>query len=149
MSKDQSHISGLRHWTLSLRPFVARILGMTIPDNKKMLYSLTYVYGIGQSLSALILKSANVNPDKIAKDLTDEEMNKIQKIIERTYRVEGDLRREVGQNIKRLKEIGTWRGLRHGRRLPIHGRTKTNSRTIRGNVRKTMGSGRKSTSEKT
>ena len=128
---------------------MARILGITIPDNKKILFSLSYVYGIGQSSSALILKSANVDPDKRAKDLSDEELNKIQKIIERSYKVEGDLRREVGQNVKRLKEIGAWRGLRHARRLPIHGRSKTNSRTTRGNVRKTMGSGRKSSAEKT
>lgn len=122
---------------------------MTIPDNKKILFSLTYIYGVGQSLSTLILKSAKIDLNKRAKDLTDEEMNKIQKIIERSYQVEGDLRREIGQNVKRLKEIGTWRGLRHARKLPVHGRTKTNSRTLRGNVRKTMGSGRKSTSEKT
>ena len=128
---------------------MARILGINIPDNKKILYSLPYIYGIGQSSSALILKSANIDPDKRAKDLTDEELNKIQKILEKNYRVEGDLRREVGQNVKRLKEIGTWRGVRHSRRLPIHGRTKSNSRTTRGNIRKTMGSGRKSTSEKT
>ncbi|MDP3697251.1 MAG: 30S ribosomal protein S13 [Candidatus Taylorbacteria bacterium] len=128
---------------------MARILGITIPDNKKILYSLTYVYGIGQSLSALILKSANIDMNKRAKDLSDEELNKIQKIMERSYKVEGDLRRDVGQNVKRLREIGSWRGLRHARRLPIHGRTKTNSRTTRGNVRKTMGSGRKTTSEKT
>lgn len=126
-----------------------RILGITIPDNKKIAYSLTYIYGVGFSASKVILRSANVNPDKKAKDLTDEELNKIQKLIEKNYKVEGDLRRDVGQNIKRLKEIGTWRGLRHARRLPIHGRSKTNSRTIRGNVRKTMGSGRKSSNEKT
>ena len=128
---------------------MTRILGINIPDNKKILYSLSYIYGIGQSSSALILKSANIDANKQAKDLSDEELNKIQKIIERSYRVEGDLRREIGQNIKRLNEIGTWRGLRHARRLPIHGRTKTNSRTLRGNLRKTMGSGRKSASEKT
>lgn len=128
---------------------MARILGITIPDNKKIAYSLPYIYGVGLSASKVILRSANINPDKKAKDLNDEELNKIQKIIEKNYRVEGDLRREVGQNVKRLKEIGAWRGLRHARRLPIHGRTKTNSRTIRGNVRKTMGSGRKNTSEKT
>jgi small subunit ribosomal protein S13 len=126
-----------------------RILGITIPDNKKILYSLSYIYGIGHSSSALILKSANIDPDKRAKDLSDEELNKIQKILERSYRVEGDLRREVGQNVKRLKEVGAWRGLRHSRRLPIHGRSKTNSRTTRGNVRKTMGSGRKPSGEKT
>ncbi|MDO8496651.1 MAG: 30S ribosomal protein S13 [bacterium] len=128
---------------------MARILGITIPDNKKIAYSLTYIYGVGFSASKVILRSANVNPDKKAKDLTDEELNKIQKLIEKNYKVEGDLRRDIGQNIKRLKEIGTWRGLRHARRLPIHGRSKTNSRTIRGNVRKTMGSGRKSSNEKT
>lgn len=126
-----------------------RILGITIPDNKKIAYSLPYIYGIGFSASKVILRSANVDPDKKAKDLTDEELNKVQKLIERNYKVEGDLRRDVGQNVKRLKEIGTWRGLRHARRLPIHGRSKTNSRTIRGNVRKTMGSGRKSSNEKT
>lgn len=128
---------------------MARILGITIPDNKKIAYSLTYIYGIGFSASKIILRSANVNPDKKAKDLTDEELNKIQKLIEKNYKVEGDLRRDVSQNIKRLKEIGTWRGIRHIRKLPIHGRSKTNSRTLRGNVRKTMGSGRKDTSEKT
>ncbi len=126
-----------------------RILGLTIPDNKKIVYSLPYIYGIGSSASKVILRSANINPDKKAKDLTDEELNKIQKLIERNYKVEGDLRRDIGQNVKRLKEIGAWRGLRHARRLPIHGRSKTNSRTLRGNIRKTMGSGRKDTSEKT
>src|SRR3989344_2872666 len=128
---------------------MARILGINIPDNKKILCSLSYIYGVGHSSSALILKSAGINPDKRAKDLNDEELNKIQKVLERNYRVEGDLRRDVGQNIKRLKEIGTWRGLRHSRKLPIHGRSKTNSRTLRGNVRKTMGSGRKVSSDKT
>ena len=126
-----------------------RILGINIPENKKIEFSLTYLYGVGLPLSKVILKSANVNGDKLAKDLSGEELNKIQKIIERNYKTEGDLKREVAQNIKRLKEIGTWRGLRHARRLPIHGRSKTNSRTTRGNVRKTMGSGRKPSSEKT
>jgi len=128
---------------------MARILGINIPDNKKILYSLPYIYGVGPSSSALILKSAGIDPDKKTKDLSDEELNKVQKILERNYKVEGDLRRDVGQNVKRLKEIGAWRGLRHSRRLPIHGRSKTNSRTIRGNTRKTMGSGRKSSSDKT
>ena len=121
-----------------------RILGIVIPDNKKILYSLPYIYGVGLSSSRIILQSANVDPDKRAKDLTSDELNKIQKIIEKNYKVEGDLRREVGQNVKRLKEIGTWRGMRHA-----HGRTRVNSRTTRGNVRKTMGSGRKPSSEKT
>lgn len=128
---------------------MARISGVNLPENKKVDTALTYVYGIGATLSSVILKSANINADKRAKDLTAEEINKIQNIIDRNYKVEGDLRREVGNNVKRLKEIGTWRGIRLSRRLPIHGRTKTNSRTTRGNVRKTMGSGRKPTAEKT
>ena len=128
---------------------MARILGINIPDNKKILFSLPYLYGIGLSSSKLILKSANIDPDKKAGELSTDELNKIQKIIEKNYKTEGDLRKEIGQNIKRLKEIGAWRGLRHSKRLPIHGRTKTNSRTTRGNVRKTMGSGRKPSSEKT
>lgn len=128
---------------------MARISGITIPDTKKINVALRYVYGIGETASSIILKSADIDPDKRAKDLSAEEINRIQGIIERNYRVEGNLRREIGNNIKRLKEIGSWRGLRHSRRLPIHGRTKTNSRTIRGNVRKTMGSGRKPSAEKT
>ena len=126
-----------------------RILGINIPDNKKIIYSLTYLYGIGENSSEVILRSASIDSNKLAKDLTTEELNKIQKILEKSYKVEGDLRKEIGQNIKRLKEIGSWRGLRHSRKLPIHGRSKTNSRTLRGNVRKTMGSGRKSSSDKT
>jgi small subunit ribosomal protein S13 len=128
---------------------MARILGLTIPDNKKIAYSLPYIFGLGLSASKVILRTANIDPDKRTKDLTDEELNKIQKLIEKNYKVEGDLRRDIGQNVKRLKEIGSWRGLRHARRLPIHGRSKTNSRTTRGNVRKTMGSGRKPSGEKT
>ena len=126
-----------------------RIFGTNIPDNKKVLYSLPYLYGIGLSSSKIILRSAKISEDKMAKDLTTEEINKIQKIIETNYKIEGDLRKEIGQNVKRLKEIGAWRGSRHARRLPIRGRTKTNSRTTRGNVRRTMGSGRKPSSEKT
>ena len=126
-----------------------RILGINIPDNKKILYSLPYIYGIGFTLSQTILRSAKIDFDKLAKDLTADEINKIQKVIESSHKVEGDLRKEVAQNVKRLKEIGAWRGSRHARRLPIHGRSKTNSRTTRGNVRKTMGSGRKPSGEKT
>ncbi len=126
-----------------------RLIGINIPDNKKIQYALPYLYGIGPANSILILRSASIDLDKRAKDLTPDELNKIQKIIEKSYRIEGDLRREISQNVKRLREIGTWRGNRHARRLPIHGRTKTNSRTTRGNVRKTMGSGRKTSNEKT
>ncbi len=95
-----------------------RLLGITIPDNKKVLYSLPYIYGVGLSLSRIILRTANINENKLGKELTDEEINKIQKIIEASYRVEGDLRREITQNIKHLKEVGTWRGFRHSRPAP-------------------------------
>ncbi len=126
-----------------------RLSGVTIPDNKRIEYSLPYIFGIGLHASRLLLKTAHIAPDKLAKDLTAEEVNKIQTLIDKTYKVEGDLRREISGNVKRLKEINAWRGVRHARRLPIHGRTKTNSRTIRGNVRKTMGSGRKPAGQKT
>lgn len=126
-----------------------RISGVTIPDNKKIEYALPYIFGVGLYAARVILKTANISGDKKAKDLSAEEVNKIQTIIDKTYRVEGDLRRDISGNIKRLKEIGAWRGTRHARRLPVHGRTKTNSRTIRGNVRKTMGSGRKPAGQKT
>ena len=122
---------------------MARISGINIPDNKKVDIALTYIYGIGKISSGLILKTAGIDINKRAKELTAEEINKVQAIIDKNYKVEGDLRREISENIRRLKDLNTWRGLRHARRLPIHGRTKTNSRTTRGNVRKTMGSGRK------
>lgn len=128
---------------------MSRISGINLPDNKKIEYALPYIYGVGLTAARVILKSANVPFEKKAKDLTSEEVSRIQNIIDKNYKVEGDLRREIGDSIKRLKEIGTLRGLRHTKRLPIHGRTKTNSRTTRGNVRKTMGSGRKPSSEKT
>ncbi|MBI4117112.1 MAG: 30S ribosomal protein S13 [Parcubacteria group bacterium] len=120
-----------------------RISGVNIPDNKRIQIALTYIYGIGPALTKLILKTAGLNPDKQAKELTSDEINKIQSVIEKNYRVEGELRREVLGNIKRLKETGSWRGIRHARKLPARGRTKTNSRTLRGNIRKTMGSGRR------
>ena len=126
-----------------------RISGIVIPDNKKILYSLPYIYGIGLSSSKVILKTASIDGDKMAKDLSVEELNKIQKILEKTYRIEGDLKKDIGQNIKHLKEVGAWRGSRHAKRLPVHGRTKTNSRTRRGNVRRTTTSGRKKADQKT
>lgn len=133
---------------------MARISGINIPDNKKIEYGLAYLYGVGHSASKVILRSANVDANKRVKDLTVDEITRIQNIIDRNYTVEGDLRRQVGDNIKRLKEIGTWRGMRLARRLPVHGRSKTNSRTARTpgpgpNVRRTMGSGRKPSGEKT
>jgi len=128
---------------------MARIFGTTIPDNKKILYSLPYLYGIGLKTSEIILKTTGVDGAKLAKDLTPEELNKIQKVIEQHYKIEGDLRKEVGNNQKHYKETGSYHGLRLSRRLPLHGRSKTNSRTTRGNVRKTMGSGRKTSDQKT
>jgi small subunit ribosomal protein S13 len=126
-----------------------RIFGVTIPDEKKILYSLPYLYGIGLATAGIILKSAGIDLTKKAKDLTAEELGKIQKIIERNYKIEGDLRKEVASNQKHHRELGTWKGSRLARRLPIKGRTKTNSRTTRGNVRKTMGSGRTKGGDKT
>ena len=122
---------------------MARISGVNIPDNKKIDIALTYIYGIGPTLAKLVLKTTGVNSGKLAKDLTSDEINKIQGVIDKNYRVEGELRREILENVKRLKETGSWKGARHMRKLPLHGRTRTNSRTLRGNIRKTMGSGKR------
>jgi small subunit ribosomal protein S13 len=125
-----------------------RILGITIPDTKRLEISLTTLYGIGRSRALFILKEAKIDASIKAKDLTVDQENSIRKIIE-SLKIEGDLKREVASNIKRLKDIKTYRGSRHAKRLPARGqRTKTNSRTIRGNTRKTMGSGRKKEEKK-
>ena len=111
---------------------MARIAGVDLPREKRVEIGLTYIYGIGLTSSQKILKEAKVNPDTRVKDLTDEEINSIRKAME-DYKVEGDLRREVALNIKRLTEIGCYRGLRHRRNLPVRGqRTKTNARTRKG-----------------
>ena len=116
-----------------------RIIGVDIPKEKRIEISLMYVYGIGRALSNKVLKAANISPDKRAKDLTEEEVAKVSSIIQKDYRVEGDLRRDISANIKRLIDIGTYRGLRHRRGLPVRGqRTKTNARTRKG-PRKTVG----------
>lgn len=129
---------------------VVRIASATLPANKRVEIALTYLYGIGLTLSKKVLAVAAIDPNIRVKDLTEAQANKIREIVEKTYKVEGDLKREVLLNIKRLKEIGAFRGSRHSKNLPTRGqRTKTNSRTVRGNVRKTMGSGRKSAAEKT
>ncbi len=121
-----------------------RIVGVNIPDEKKAEIALTYIYGIGRTSAFRILKEAGVNPAARTKDLTGEEINKIQSLIEKNYKIEGELRQLIRQNINRLKEIKSYRGIRHMKKLPVRGqRTKSNSRTVRGNVRKTAGSGKR------
>lgn len=121
-----------------------RIAGVNIPENKRVEISLTYIYGIGRRLSKKILNDLEIDTNKKASDLTSREVNDLKEYIEKNYKIEGDLRRQIMVNVKRLKDIGAWRGLRHSKGLPARGqRTKTNNRTVRGNVRKTMGSGRK------
>jgi small subunit ribosomal protein S13 len=121
-----------------------RLLGINIPDNKRIEISLTYLYGIGRTLSQNILKNTKIDINKRAKDLTADELSKIKEYIEKNYKVEGELKQIIKQNIGMLKDLQTYRGVRHMRRLPVRGqRTKTNSRTVRGNVRKTAGSGKR------
>lgn len=129
---------------------MARIASVNLPNNKRVEAALPYLYGIGPTLSRKILAITKVNPDTRVKDLTDEEVNKLRRVIEETYKVEGDLKREILGNIKRLKEIGAYRGNRHAKGLPVRGqRTKTNSRTVRGNKRATATSGKKPAAQKT
>ena len=112
---------------------MARISGVDLPRDKRIEIGLTYIYGIGRPSSRRILTEAGINPDTRVKDITDDEANKIREIIEKTQMVEGDLRREIALNIKRLMEIGCYRGIRHRRGLPVRGqKTKTNARTRKG-----------------
>ena len=112
---------------------MARIAGVDLPRDKRIEYGLTYIYGIGRPTSLAILEKAGINPDTRVKDLTEDEAGKIRKIIDEEYIVKGDLRREVSLNIKRLMEIGSYRGIRHRRGLPVRGqKTKTNARTRKG-----------------
>ncbi len=121
-----------------------RISGVNIPDNKRAVISLTYIYGVGPALSQKILEKAKVDKSKRMSELTEEELGKIREVIDGTYKVEGELRREKRDNIDRLKRIDCYKGIRHKRKLPCRGQnTRTNSRTVRGNVRRTAGSGRK------
>jgi small subunit ribosomal protein S13 len=127
---------------------MARIAGVDLPRDKRVEIALTYIYGIGRTSSNKILHMANVNRDTRVKDLTVAEMGRIREIIDREYKVEGDLRREVSMNIKRLMEIGCYRGLRHRRNLPVRGqRTRTNARTKRG-PRKTVAGRKRSRAKK-
>lgn len=128
---------------------MARISGVNLPNEKRVEIALTYIYGIGTTTSQKVLKSLDINFDTRVKDLTEEQVNKLRQTIEK-LKVEGELRRERAANIKRLKEIKSYRGSRHTKGLPVRGqRTKTNSRTVRGNKRVTMGSGRAPSAQKT
>ena len=121
-----------------------RIVGVDLPQNKRGEIALTYIYGIGVSASGKILAELEIDKNMKAKQLSVEQGNKLREVIEKRYRVEGELKHQIRTNIKQLKEIVCYRGIRHQKGLPVRGqRTKTNSRTRRGNVRKTMGSGRK------
>ena len=121
-----------------------RIAGVNIPEQKQVEISLTYIFGIGRSSAKKILEKAGINPTKKVKDLTEDEIGKIRSVIEGKYKVEGELRREIISHIRRLKQIRCWRGIRHLRKLPVRGqKTRKNSRTVRGNVRRTVGSGHK------
>lgn len=122
---------------------MARIAGALIPSNKRIEVALTYIYGIGLKTSQDILASLKIDPNARTKDLNEDDLNKLRFAIEKQHKVEGDLKREVLSNIKRLKDIKCYRGSRHDKKLPTRGqRTKTNSRTVRGNRRTTMGSGK-------
>jgi len=121
-----------------------RIAGVNIPDNKRIEIALTYIYGVGRNLSKTILEELKIDINKKSSDLSPKEVNDLKDYIEKNFKIEGDLRRQIMIHVKRLKDIGTWRGHRHSKGLTVRGqRTKTNSRTVRGNTRKTMGSGRK------
>ncbi len=121
-----------------------RISGVNIPDNKNIEISLTYIHGIGRPMSRAILDELKIDRQKKAGDLTADEVNKLKHLIDDRYKIEGSLRQEVTLNVRRLKEIGCWRGDRHKKGLPVRGQqTRTNSRTVRGNVRRSAGSGRK------
>ena len=128
---------------------MARIAGVNIPDNKKIEIALTYIYGIGRPRARYILELTKISSTKRAKELSTDEVARLRAIIEKDYAVEGALRREIMTNIKRLKDTGSYRGMRHARGLPSRGqRTKTNSRTRRCNIRKTMGSGKRKIEKK-
>ena len=127
---------------------MARIAGVDLPPNKRLVVALTYIFGIGSSLSKKILADAGVNPDQKASELDDEDTTKLRKLIEEDYTVEGDLRQEVSLNVKRLMEIGSYRGFRHRRGLPVRGqRTHTNARTRKGKKRGAVAVRRKATAK--
>lgn len=123
---------------------MARIAGVDIPNDKRVVISLTYIYGIGRTSSHDILAKAEIDGERRVKDLTESELTQLRRIVDADYKVEGDLRNEVNLNIKRLMEIGSYRGLRHRRRLPVRGqRSKTNARTMKGPKKTVAGRGRR------
>ncbi|MDD3487140.1 MAG: 30S ribosomal protein S13 [Candidatus Moranbacteria bacterium] len=129
---------------------MARIAGVSIPDEKRIEIALTYIYGIGKTRSQETLAALKLDPNTRTKDLSEVEVNKLKDFIEKTYTIEGELKHQKQMNIRRLKEIGCYRGTRHMKGLTVRGqRTRTNTRTVRGNVRKTAGSGRRKAAEKT
>lgn len=129
---------------------MARIAGVNIPDDKRIEIALTYIYGIGQPRSSQILTALKLDPNVRTKAMSETDINKLKDYIEKNFTIEGELKHQKQMNIKRLKDIGCYRGVRHAKGLPVRGqKTKTNTRTVRGNVRKTMGSGRKPSAEKT
>ena len=123
---------------------MARISGVTLPNNKRTVIALQYIYGVGETTAKKVLAQTKVDGNIRVKDLSEADVNALRTLLEKNYKLEGDLRRDVLSNIKRLKDIGSYRGTRHTRRLPVRGqRTRTNSRSVRGNVRKTTGSGKR------
>lgn len=129
---------------------MARIAGVNLPNNKKIAFSLATIYGIGLPVAQKILTQLKIDQNKRTRELSDDEVNQLRNLIEKSYKVEGVLRREILSNIKRLKEIRSYRGSRHAKGLPVRGQsTKTNNRTVRGNARRTVGSGRKPIAQKT
>ncbi len=121
-----------------------RITGVNIPENKRIIIALTYIYGVGPTLAKKVLTETKIDPDLRASKLTADQINQLKETIEKQYKIEGELKRDIITSIKRLKDIGSWRGTRHIKGLPTRGqRTKTNNRTVRGNTRKTVGSGKK------
>lgn len=128
---------------------MARIAGVSLPRDKRVVIALTYIFGVGLTTSKRVLASTGIDESIRVKDLSEGDLSKIRAVLEKSERVEGDLRREVLGNIKRLKDIGSYRGTRHTKRLPMRGqRTKTNSRTMRGNTRSTASSGRRTVAKK-
>ena len=129
---------------------MARLAGVNLPNEKRLEIGLTYIFGIGRTTANKIIQRLGLKPDMKCKDMAEAEVNQLRKINESEIRTEGELKRDILANIKRLKEINSYRGSRHSKRLPVRGqRTKTNSRTVRGNVRKTAGSGKKPAAQKT